>query len=801
MKNTESQLTDEQKRAIDDYKNDITHIEGTINQIRARSTMYIGALNEHGLLTMFREIFQNSVDQILQNKNKSDNDKLCNFIAITFDERTYKFVVIDNGLGIPFESIIDIYTLSHTGKNLKKKQMGDYSTGLNGIGAKATNALSEYFDVYSYRYDGLCKHVLFNKGEVKVDEVIPNPEHIQGTRIEFEPDHTILGETPLDPGVVYCLIRDTLSLLPIGSKIDYTSINRRGKVYHELMINEFGINTNIIDKCPKGMLISPPIVVYKDTGYMKLEMSFTFDQHDLGGEDVTAYANMCPTSTVPLNSHVTGVLDGIVTWFCTYMNKTYLTDREKAKIKIISSDVKCGLKVMISAWHLEPQFTGQAKEIMSNQDYKSFAKDTVMEALSEWAKAKPQDLLKACKFIKEIALIRIKTDTEKVKITAKYATSASSGLPQKYVKPSDKNSKDLELFIVEGDSACGSARSARNVATQGIFPVRGKVLNVFQATPQEIAANAEVMGIVQILGAGFGKSFDISKVKFSKIIFMTDADSDGSHIADLLLLLFLRLFPGLVESGKVYKAIPPLYGIPAGKNKMQYFANRIYFVRYMQKEFYKKNTVTDISGKPIDPITFNRILLENSDYAYDFSIISERYKLNPILLEIVLSSYVLKEDISTLRKRISSEFRFMDKNSVSKINDTIKIKGLINGRIETLFYNDRFIQDCKPLIDPIKKALAENHLMFLVNGEKTGLYDLVSSAMNSSMSVSRFKGLGEMDAYQLAESTMDPNTRTLIQYTVDDINETIKIIRQYNSNKKMILQKIGSIDRRDLIGL
>ena len=284
-------------------------------------------------------------------------------------------------------------------------------------------------------------------------------------------------------------------------------------------------------------------------------------------------------------------------------------------------------------------------------------------------------------------------------------------------------------------------------------------------------------------------------------IWVLIADNDGAHIADLLLLVCLKMFPGLVESGRVYKAVPPLYGIPMGKNRMKYFAERVDFVRYMQKEYYKKNSVTDINGKPIDSATFTRILIENSDYIYDFSIIAERYKINPILLEIVISSYIKKEKFETLRKRITSEFRFMENDNVTKIGNTIRIKGLINGRIETIFYNDRFIEDCKPLIDPIKKAMNENHMRFIVNGQKVGLYDMVSMAMNTIGNMNRFKGLGEMNADQLAESTMSPNTRTLIQYTVDDINETTKIIRQYDSNKHMILQETGVVDRSALSGL
>lgn len=264
----------------------------------------------------------------------------------------------------------------------------------------------------------------------------------------------------------------------------------------------------------------------------------------------------------------------------------------------------------------------------------------------------------------------------------------------------------------------------------------------------------------------------------------------------------LKMFPGLVEAGKVFKAVPPLYGIPAGKNRTQYFAERVDFIRFMQKEYYKKNTVTYMNGKPVDNTTFSNILLNYSDYQYDFFIISERYKLNPVLLEIVMSSYVKKEKFETLRKRITNEFRFMENANIVKVpGGTIRIKGLINGRVETLFYNDRFVKDCEPIIEPIRRAVSNNQMEFLVNGQKTGLYDLVSSAMDSIGSINRFKGLGEMNADQLAESTMSPDSRTLIQYTVNDINESVKIIRQYDSNKKMILQKIGDIDRSELIGL
>ena len=261
------------------------------------------------------------------------------------------------------------------------------------------------------------------------------------------------------------------------------------------------------------------------------------------------------------------------------------------------------------------------------------------------------------------------------------------------------------------------------------------------------------------------------------------------------------MFPGLVESGKVFKAVPPLYGIPVNKSKTQYFAERVDFVRYMQKEYYKKNKVTDYKGKPIDSTTFSSLLIENSDYMYDFEAISERHKLSPRLLELILMYFIKKEKFESLRKKITTEYRFMENDNVVKRGNGVFIKGLVNDRIETVYVDDRFKDECSILLPAVELAMSQEHMLFLVNGKKMGLYELVSDAMNSIGAVNRFKGLGEMNPSQLQISTMSPETRTLIQYTINDLNETVKIIRQYDSNKKLILNKIGLVDRGDLVGL
>lgn len=785
-------LSEEMIKNIDNYSNDIQTIENFVDAVRMRPGMYIGPLGGPGFLNMLREVFQNALDQLVSAKSP------CDLIYVVYDTSgpVGKVTISDNGMGIPFKDINRVYTTAHTSKNFVK-QKGDYSAGLNGIGAKATNALSSEFQVYSYSYTGRTMHVIFRQGKVVKEEILPNPEGRQGTEIIFVPDQTIMGDTTLDSGMVYLLIRDMLSLTAIGNKVDYTSIGPNHKVFHDVIVNEDGIITNLIGKC-EAMLVTP-IIVGADTGFMKLDAAFTFDTKNMEGENITSFANMCPTSTAPANTHVKGFLDGVCSWFVKYMNTVYLGEKYKHKATI--NDVKASLCAMISAFHLDPQFTGQAKEVFSNADYVDFAKQTVIAGMENWAKAKPQDLQRVCKWLKEVIEVRVAADKEKTKVTAKYTVSATTGLPQKYRRPTGPASEGWELVIVEGDSAESSASQGRDERRQGIFPIRGKILNVYDATPDKIRANAEIMGIVNILGAGYGKTFDITKVKFKKIIFLTDADADGAHIASLLLLLFLKLFPGLIEAGMVYKAVPPLYGIVKGK-KHEYFTERIDFAKYMQKQFYATHKVSTVAGVPLSPLKFANILVENDGYCYEMEQIYNRYKIDPNLLEILLIAHVNGDSFAKIRKTLTSTYRFLKDENVIKDGNTIKIKGNVNKGVQTVFYNERFINDCKAIIPYVQTAASKNEMKFILDGRTVGLHELVHTVeAMMNVNLDRYKGLGEMDGEQLGESALRPDSnRTLIRYTVEDIAQDIQIIRMYESNKKLILDRIDKVNRIDLIG-
>ena len=521
-------LDQSMQEAIDNYASRIQTLKDFVTAVRKRSGMYIGALSS-APLTMIREIFQNSVDQLM------DPMSPCNWISAYYDERDKRFTVIDNGLGFPFDDIIRILTTQHTSKNYEK-QKGEYSSGMNGVGAKVVNALSETFIVESYHYSGKAVRMEFSKGYAVSDKPknIPNKEKKQGSCISFIPDPEIIGDINMSWKAVYKLIKHIMSLTPIGSSMDFSSVDINGNEFKEHIVNQDGILTPLIMKSKHPLV--KPIMVSMDDGIHKLECAFCFDS----GEDdtfndmnITSFCNFCPTKE---GTHIDGTIEGITRWFSLYMNNIYLANQKsKDKLKVMPIDIKTGLNVMISAAHLEPDFTGQAKEILSNPDMVGFCKEVIMKGLDDWSKANPQDLAKLARFFKEIAEVRQKTEASKAKIATKYNSNVLTGLPDKYAKP--LGNEHLELLIVEGDSAGGMAKNGRNRYRQGVFPIRGKMPNAFQKSYKDFMANAEVQAIICILlnKKPYTRNFDPYKdCKFEKIIIMADADVDRKYCPEML---------------------------------------------------------------------------------------------------------------------------------------------------------------------------------------------------------------------------------------------------------------------------
>ena len=765
------ELSQEMIENIQHYGEEIETLATFVEAVRQNPGYHLGSKGNKGLKNMAREIWQNSFDEL--DKPSSP----CSWVKITFDERNYGFSCEDNGRGIPFGEILRIFTNPNTSSNYKKKP-GEYSSGLHGVGAKVTNAMSHRFIIESYKFTGEGRRVEFTegypweKGEVK----IKNPEKKQGTYIYFEPSIDALGEISITWQDVYGWLANIVPLSKIGATAYFTAIDRQGKQHTGTLVNEDGIMTYLINDVESPLVA--PIILSRDTGYMKMDIAFTWDAAESATDHCIAFANKCPTI---FGTHIKGFEEGVTSFFVNYMNKVYLASMKKNKVSVIKNDVKSGLKSIVTVSHLTPIFDGQSKEKLSNDDMFPFVKDTTIELLDSWAKNNPKDLATICKYLKDIADVRTSADKQRVRLSDKYSKSKLTGLPTKYVAP--KGKKNIELFITEGDSAAGLIRNNRDNSTQGYFPIRGKLPNAFRTSKEKFLSNAEVAGIIQIIGGGYGRNFDISKVKWDKIIFCTDADPDGNHIKALLLRFFILYMPQMIEAGKVYAALPPLYGIKVGK-KYVYLRDRMDYIKYIQKDFSKNNKVSTIDGKVLSPRELSKILYVNLDYDVTVKRIADNHAIDPVLLESILILIYNKTSFAKLSSSIKKQFKFIE--SISKKNNTIVIEGLVNSKYQTVFVNDTLIQESKEILDYIEK---NESLAYRVNGEVRSIYELMVLFNKSApTSIQRYKGLGEMDGKRLFDSTLDPQNRTLIQYTIDSVKEEIDTIRYYENDMSRLLQ-------------
>lgn len=584
--------------------------------------MYIGAVGDTGWKACIREIFQNAVDEIIRKESP------CHYVRLTFDERNQSAIIEDTGRGIPHGQIITIYASQHTSSNYTKKP-GEYTSGVHGVGSGVAMALSESFDIQSYVL-GKAKHVHFDAGIPwdKGEAEISCPAGKQGTTITMVPDLSVLEKVDLTCEDILDLVLKVYPLVNIGDRIDFIGIDKSGKIkYQEELVNKDGIIASLMMRTQTPLIT--PCYYKDDTGYMKAEIAFTYDSSDLTSmEDIVSYANFTPTTG---GTHINGFMDGICNYLRNYMNKIYLG--EKSKISVINNDVKTGLKVIVNAAHLNPIFAGQFKGILSNEDMYKYIKDLTTKSLEEWAKTSPGDLQKVCKCIKEIAEIRAKSDDSKIKLSNNYEASSLTGKPKKYVAPS--GNKELELIIVEGDSALGSAKNSRDSSKQGIFPIRGKVPNAMKTAKATFLANQEIASIITIIGGGYGKNFDLSKVKFDKIIFLADADPDGAHIDSLLLRFFLMYMPELIMAGKVYRAVPPLFGIK-DKGKTRYFTTKLDFTKYVQGLFANMHTLATEDGRKLTNSETTSLFFKNMDYKDQMDFVATTFAIDPDVLESVL---------------------------------------------------------------------------------------------------------------------------------------------------------------------
>ena len=525
-----------------------------IEHVRKRPAMYIGDVHSRGLHHLIYEIVDNSIDETLAGYN--------NIIDLSLNPDG-SVTVSDNGRGIPVDihpekkkSALElVMTLIGAGGKFDK---GAYkvSGGLHGVGASVVNALSEWCEVEVYR-EGKIWFQRYQKGVPQCEVQVIGKTDKAGTKTTFMPDSTIFKTTEFRKDIVVDRMRE-LAFLNSTLKIIVRDTDGTEETFHfEGGLREFVKFTDH----NRISLIKEPVYISGERDSTVVEISLQYN--DSYQENVFSYVNNINTHEG--GTHVTGFRKALTRTLNSYAQKNDLL--KNMKLSLTGDDFKEGLTAVISVKVAEPQFEGQTKTKLGNSDTQSIVESIVNEQLSDYAESNPGVLKTIIEKVKSAALSRDAARKAK-ELTRRKSALESSGLPGKLADCSINDPEHCELYIVEGDSAGGSAKQGRDRSFQAILPLKGKILNVEKARMHKMLENEEIKTIILALGTNFGEDeFAAEKLRYGKIIIMTDADVDGAHIRTLLLTFFFRHMRALIEAGKVFIAQPPLYLIKSGKEQ------------------------------------------------------------------------------------------------------------------------------------------------------------------------------------------------------------------------------------------
>ena len=550
------------QNAEKNYGGDQIQVLEGLEAVRKRPGMYIGSTSGRGLHHLVYEIVDNAIDEALAG--------FCTHIEVMINKDN-SITVIDNGRGVPVDinhktgrpAIEVVYTVLHAGG---KFGGGGYkvSGGLHGVGASVVNALSEWLEVQVKR-NGHIYQQRYQRGKICYDLKIVGDCDIEdtGTQVTFLPDSEIFQETTVfEFDILMHRLRE-MAFLTKGIKITLTDLREgleQQKVFHyEGGIKEF---VQYLNKSKEPLYSQ---IIYCEGVKDNVQVEVAFQHNDGYNEVVDSFVNNIKTPEG--GTHLTGFRNSLTKTFNDYARKNkILKDSDQG---LSGDDIREGLTAIVSVKIEDPQFEGQTKQKLGNTVARGAVDSIVSEQLTYFLEQNPAVAKSICE--KSLLAQRAREAARKARdLTRRKTALESTSLPGKLADCSDKDPKNCEIYIVEGDSAGGSAKTARSRATQAILPLRGKILNVEKARLDRILGNAEIKAMITAFGTGIHEDFDISKLRYHKIIIMTDADVDGAHIATLLLTFLYRFMPDLIREGHVYLAQPPLYKVE--KNKKVWYA-------------------------------------------------------------------------------------------------------------------------------------------------------------------------------------------------------------------------------------
>jgi DNA gyrase subunit B len=532
---------------------DITVLEG-LEPVRKRPGMYIGGVGASGLHHLVWETLDNAVDEAMNGHATT--------IAVTLHADGSSLTVADDGRGIPVDrhpktkqsALEVIFTVLHAGG---KFEAGSYKTagGLHGVGASVVNALSKEL-VATVKRDGSTWEMRFKQGKPTGPLKKLGPSRGSGTTVYFHPDPTIFPKVEFDPA----LIRERLEVISYIHKGVRVTFENEATGAKEVFQHEEGL-VQYVEKIVRERGTRPvheaPFTLERSNG---LRVDVVLQWTESTDEHLRSYANGIPTGSG--GTHENGLRAGVGKAVRNFIDTHNLSPKG---VTLTAEDIREGLTGVLSVFLAEPQFQGQTKDRLNNPELLSAIDSTVRPALEHWMNHNISVAEAVVARIILAARAREASRAAQQEVTRKTATSARLALPGKLTDCSSNDRDSTEIFIVEGDSAGGSAKQGRDRVRQAILPLRGKVLNTESASLAKVLENKELSDLVIALGCGLGKNFDVSRLRYGKIIILADADSDGHHIATLLLTFMYRHMPQLMANGRVYLAQPPLYRIDIGK--------------------------------------------------------------------------------------------------------------------------------------------------------------------------------------------------------------------------------------------
>ncbi|MBN2382275.1 DNA topoisomerase (ATP-hydrolyzing) subunit B [bacterium] len=754
------------------YTSDNIKVLEGIEAVRKRPAMYIGSTSTEGLHHLVYEIVDNSIDEAMAG--------VCDRIdvLIHLDDSV---TVIDNGRGIP----VDIHpqekkpgaevvlTTLHAGGKFDKKSY-QVSGGLHGVGLSVVNALSEWLELEIWRDQCIWKQ-RYERGKPVTELKNVGPTEKMGTKIRFMPDSEIFEIREFNYETLSIRLRE-LAFLNKGLMI--TVVDLRKKDLKEEFKYDGGISSFVeFLNRNKHPLHKKPIVLEGIKNDIIVDIAFQYN--DSFQENILCYVNNIHTHEG--GTHLVGFKTALTRSINSYATENKLI--KDIKSSLTGEDIREGITAVIAVKVPDPQFEGQTKMKLGNSEVRGVVETIVNDQLGIYFEENPP-IIKT--IIEKAVLAARARDAAKTarELTRRKGALETTTLPGKLADCSQRDPAFSEIFIVEGDSAGGSAKQGRDRRFQAILPLRGKLLNVEKARFDKMLGNEEIKTLITAIGSGIGhEDFDISRTRYHKIIIMTDADVDGSHIRTLLLTFFFRQMPLIIEKGYLYIAEPPLYKVTSGKKETYLVDDRAFETFILDNSCKKLYFQSGCMKQPLTGSALKALVLNLIDYnRASEHLLQAGYPLN-IIQVLVKNNFNRRQQfgdeqlIKTVQSDLeplcdAADLRFDEKTETYYLTIRLDQKELV---IDTEIINFAEYADIFYLQPKIVEALAKP--LFIYNDQNEVLAecervaDMIKFTMEfgrKGLSIQRFKGLGEMNPEQLWETTMNPETRTLKQVCVED---------------------------------